>query len=120
MTIRARKPTDTEKAHVESTVELLHEVMESQRIPGIIAIAALLEMIHQVTWNNANTVNQFMGRSQAACNVLEATLDSFLQDKLNSWVETKPDDKQLALMIDMMRKGPSALKLKDGKIIGLE
>ena len=111
---------DTQARHVESTTELILEVLESQRIPHIIAIAALTEAISIINWSECKNCGEFYIKEKLTQDSMYKSTPTFLMNKLMEYYKTLSPNEKVIQALAMLKVGPSCMIIKDGKITGVK
>jgi len=110
------KQTGTERdiAHMRSTEELLTEIMEAQKIPLDIFIAACWAMCVTQIWINAESTDDFVRQASATLDKFDKYVPIFMLKELNNFRKTADTAKFIELATRMMKR--QDVKLENGKI----
>lgn len=105
-------------AYMDSTEELLRDVLESQNIPYDIYSVAIFSLINKFNWNRAENVSDFMNKMELFITLFDASVPIYMNDKISKTLTaSKGDIERLVKLLTVLTVGPEAIKLKDGKVV---
>lgn len=109
---------DREIAYIDSTEELLRDVLESQNIPYEIYSVAIFGLINRLNWKRAESVSDFMNSMELFINLFGSSVPIYINEELGKALKaSKWDTERLVKLFTVLTVGPKAIKLKDGKVV---
>ena len=103
--------------HVRSTVELLVQVLENERIPTVVALSSLCEVITMINWREARDCAEFFELEKKTQNSMHYCTPVFMNNKFTEYFKTLGPEQKIREVLMVLTIGPKCGKIKDGKLV---
>ena len=107
-------------AHAKSTVDLILDILESEKCPPAVALAALTELISITNWRASKTVQEYYDRESDLTRLSAKFPPAIVIEKLEKYFSTLEREDKIRQALIMLRIGPKCAKIEGDKIVKIE
>lgn len=108
---------ERDAAHLESTSQLIIDVLEAQKIPTNIAIGAMWRAVMDITIKESKTAKDLMISLRTYIEAYDESVPLYLYDHLREYLDKLAPDKKIAALVALLNMAPERVIINDGKIV---